>query len=54
MDGRVGEWSEFPQSDKYVNINYNGNITRSISETSRRNCDKQTNKIGEQNFCYDA
>ena len=47
MNGRVGEWSEFPQPDKHVDINYNNNITRSISESSMRNCDKQTNKIGE-------
>ena len=45
MNGRVGEWSEFSQLDKKVNTNYN--ITRSIAETSRRNCDKETNNIGE-------
>ena len=45
MNGRVGEWSEFSQLDKNVNTNYN--ITRSIAETSRRNCDKETNNIGE-------
>ena len=47
MNGRVGECSEFCQLDKYVDINYINNITRSISETSRRNYDKQTKKIGE-------
>ena len=45
MNGRVGEWSEFSQLDKNVNTNYN--ITRSIAETSRRNCDKEINNIGE-------
>ena len=45
MNGRVGEWFEFSQLDKNVNTNYN--ITRSIAETSRRNCDKETNNIGE-------
>ena len=45
MNGRVGEWSEFSQLDKNVNTNYY--ITRSIAETSRRNCDKETNNIGE-------
>ena len=48
MNGRVGECSEFCQLDKDVDINYINNITRSISETSRRNCDEQTNKIGEK------
>ena len=48
MNGRGGECSEFCQLDKDVDINYINNITRSISETSRRNCDEQTNKIGEK------
>ena len=44
MNGRVGELSEFIKSDK----NVNNHKTRSISETHRRNRDKQVNKIGEE------
>ena len=47
MNDRVGECSELCQLDKDVDINYINNITKSISETSSRNCDKQINKIGE-------